>query len=46
MAILALATGYDDLERLNNILIAYDKDGNEDRSSLNVTDSLVIYQKH
>ncbi len=44
MAILALATGYDDLrKRLNNILIAYDKTGNEVyASSLNVTDSLVI----
>ena len=47
MAILALATGYDDLrKRLNNILIAYDKDGNEVyASSLNVTDSLVILLK-
>ncbi len=47
MAILALATGYDDLRRrLNDILIAYDKDGNEVyASSLNVTDSLVILLK-
>ncbi|MGI6360055.1 MAG: formate--tetrahydrofolate ligase [Acholeplasmatales bacterium] len=47
MAILALATGYEDLKRrLNNILIAYDKDGNEVyASSLNVTDSLVILLK-
>lgn len=47
MAILALATSYDDLrKRLNNILIAYDKTGNEIyASSLNVTDSLVILLK-
>ncbi len=47
MAILALATGYEDLKRrLNNILIAYDKTGNEVyASSLNVTDSLVILLK-
>ena len=47
MAILSLASGYEDLRnRLNNILIAYDNEGREVYASkLNVTDSLVILLK-